>query len=133
MHLPFGAIEGDLLNMGFSTSDFTIASVLAAVREHGDKLEEMGVQFLGAQTQVPTGPSPVFRPVNLVAVFRFAGKGDPQPTLERAYRVIWQGLLATFPKEADWAAAKGALSQYIVAQADLLRARAEASRTEGPA
>jgi hypothetical protein len=133
VRLPFGAIEGDTLEIHFSTADFTIASVLAAIQEHGDKIEEMGVVFLGAQTEVPGGPSPVFRPVTIRAVLQYEGSGDPQPVLERSYRVVWQGITSTFPNEAVWAQAKEALSHYVVAQADLLRARAEVARAEGGA
>jgi hypothetical protein len=131
VRLPFGHIEGDTLECHFSTADFTIASVIAAVQQHGDKLEEMQVHFLGAQTEVPGGPSPVFRPVSIRAVFQYHGGGDPAPTLERSYRTVWQGITSTFPKEAEWAQAKEALSHYVVAQADLLRARAEVARAEG--
>lgn len=131
MHLPFGVIEGARLTCHFSTADFTIASVLAAVREHGDKLDEMQVWFLGAETEVPGGPTPVFRPVTIAAVFEYHGGGDPRPVLERSYRIVWEGLTSTFPGEAAWASAKEALSHYVVAQADLLRARAEAARADG--
>ena len=130
MRLPFGTIEGNTLELHFSTSDFTIASVLAAIREHLDKLEEMGVQFLGAQTDVPAGPTPVFRPVTIRAVFEYGGDDDAETVLERSYHVVWQGITSTFPKEPEWAAAKEALSHYVVAQADLLRARAEVARSE---
>ncbi len=131
MRTPFATIEADTIEIFFSTADFTIATVLAAVREHLDKLEEMEVHFLGAQTDVPAGPTPVFRPVTIRAVFQYSGKGSPQPVLEKTYRTVWEGITSTFPKEPEWAAAKEALSHYVVAQADLLRARAEVARGEG--
>jgi hypothetical protein len=125
MKLPFGAIEGDTLVMDFSTADYSIAAVLAAVREHLDKLEEMEVEFLGAQTDVPSGNSPVFKPVAIKAMFRYDGKLDPRAILERAYRIMWGGIVSTFPSEKDWAESKQAFGQFIVAQAELLRARTQ--------
>ena len=123
MKTPFGLVDGDILEMEFSTADYSIAAVLAAIREHLDKLEEMDVHFLGAQTDVPEGNSPVFKPVAIKAMFQYAGKLDPKSTLERAYRVVWQGIVGTFPAESEWASAKQAFGHFIVAQADLLRAR----------
>ena len=125
MQVPFGLIEGDLLEVQFSTADYSIATVLAAVREHLDKLEEMDVQFLGAETDVPEGNAPVFKPVSIKAVFQYFGSLDPKTTLERAYRVVWHGIVSTFPNEKDWAVSKQAFGHFIVAQADLLRARKE--------
>jgi len=125
MKLPFGALEGDTLVMDFSTADYSIPTVLAAVREHLDKLEEMEVEFLGAQTDVPSGNAPVFRPVAIKAVFRYCGKLDPRAVLERTYRVVWGGIVSTFPHEKEWAESKQAFGQFIVSQADLLRARTE--------
>ena len=69
MQLPFGAIDGNVLEVNFSTADYSIPSVLSAVREHLDRLEEMNVIFLGAQTVVPSGPTPVFKPVSIAAIF----------------------------------------------------------------
>ncbi|MHC5038010.1 MAG: hypothetical protein ACYTHM_11905 [Planctomycetota bacterium] len=125
MQVPFGVIEGDLLEIEFSTADYSIATVLAAIREHLDKLEEMDVHFLGAETDVPEGNTPVFKPVAIKAIFQYAGSLDPKATLERSYRVVWQGIVSTFPNEKDWAASKQAFGHFIISQADLLRARTE--------
>ncbi|MEW6358573.1 MAG: hypothetical protein AB1696_19720 [Planctomycetota bacterium] len=125
MHMPFGRIEEKMLSIDFSSADFSVASVLSAIREHLDVLQEMEVVFLGVSTDVPAGPSPVFRPVPISAVFEYTGKAHPQPVLEKAYQVVWQGMVNTFPSEADWAAAKRDYAQFIGAQADLLRARVE--------
>lgn len=127
MQLPFGTIEGDILEVEFSTADYSIAAVLAAIREHLDKLEEMDVLFLGAQTDVPSANTPVFKPVAIKAIFQYAGSLDPKSTLERAYRVVWQGIVSTFPTEKDWAVSKEAFGHFIVSQADLIRARAESA------
>ncbi len=127
MQLPFGVIEGDLLEIQFSSADYSIATVLAAIREHLDKLEEMEVVFLGAETDLPEGNAPVFKPVAIKAIFQYAGSLDTKTTLERAYRVVWQGIVSTFPGETDWAASKQAFGHYVVSQADLIRARSETS------
>ncbi len=128
MQLPFGNVDGNVLEVNFSTADYSIAAVLSAIREHLDRLEEMNVIFLGAQTIVPSGPSPVFKPVSISAIFEYHGKGDPRPTLEKAYTVIWHGLVTTFPNEADWSKAKESFGHFIVSQADLIRARSEAAQ-----
>lgn len=127
MKLPFGSVEGENLVMEFSTADYSIAAVLGAIREHLDKLDEMEVDFLGAQTDVPSGASPVFKPVAIKAIFRYRGKLDPRTVLERAYRVVWGGIVSTFPHEKEWADAKQAFGHFIVSQADLLRARTESA------
>ena len=127
MQLPFGTIEGDLLEVEFSTADYSIATVIAAIREHLDKLEEMDVQFLGAETDVPQGNAPVFKPVAIKAIFQYTGALDPKTTLERAYRVVWHGIVTTFPCEKDWAESKQAFGHFIVSQADLIRARNESA------
>ena len=126
MQLPFGNIDGNVLEVNFSTADYSIASVLSAVREHLDRLEEMNIIFLGAQTVVPSGPSPVFKPVSISAIFEYVGKGDARPVLERAYTVLWHGIVTVFPSESDWSKAKEAFGHFVVSQADLLRARMEA-------
>ncbi|MGD8240100.1 MAG: hypothetical protein PVH68_16210 [Armatimonadota bacterium] len=125
MDTPYGDIEANILTMSFSSADFSVASVMAAVREHLDVLTQMDVVFLGTATEVPTGPTPVFRPVNVQAVFEYTGRGDAREVLERAYRMVWQGIVGTFPSETDWAAAKKDFAQFISSQADLLRARVE--------
>jgi hypothetical protein len=51
--------------------------------------------------------------------------------LDRAYQVVWQGVVNTFPDEPEWAAAKKDYAQFISAQADLLRARVESERSAG--
>jgi len=129
MEMPFGSVEGKALNIDFSSADFSVASVLGAIRTHLDMLQEMGVTFLGISTDVPAGPSPVFRPVPVRAVFEYTGGGDATSVLERAYQVVWQGVVNTFPDESEWAAAKKDYAQFISAQADLLRARVESERS----
>ncbi len=128
MTLPYGEIKGNMLIMKFSTADFSIASVLNAIKIHLDVIENMGVVFLGAQTEVVAGPSPVFQPVPVVAQFEYTGKGSSKETLENVYKIVWQGLVASFPDEETWSGAKEAYAAFIAAQADLLRARIEASR-----
>ena len=125
MNTPYAQIEGRTLQMSFSSADFSVASVVAAIRLHLDMLEEMGVVFLGCNTEVPLGPSPVFRPVDVKAIFEHCGSGDAKPALERAYQIIWRGIVDTFPSEREWAEAKGDFAKFISAQADLLRARVE--------
>jgi len=111
--------------MSFSSADFSVASVIAAIRLHLDMLEEMCVLFLGCTTEVPAGPSPVFRPVDIKAVFEYTGSDEAKPVLERAYQIVWRGVVDTFPSECEWAEAKGDFAKFISAQADLLRARVE--------
>ena len=60
MNMPYGTIEGNRLRVEFSSADFSVASVLAAVRERGDRLEEMGVLFLGAATDDVKCSTPQF-------------------------------------------------------------------------
>ena len=128
MELPYGEIKKSILVMKFSTADFSIASVLNAIKIHIDVIEEMGVTFLGAQTEVVAGPTPVFQPIPVVAQFEYAGKGAAKETLEKVYKIIWQGVVSSFPDETSWSQAKEAYSSFIAAQADLLRARIEASK-----
>ncbi len=127
MNLPYGEIKSGVLKMKFSTADFSIASVLAAIRVHLDVLQEMGVAFLGAETEVVAGPAPVFQPVPVIAQFEYTGKGKAEEVLEKVYRIVWQGIVSSFPDETCWSQAKEAYSSFIAAQADLLRARIEAS------
>lgn len=128
MELPYGDIKGNTLRMKFSTADYSIASVMNAVKVHIDVLEELGVMFLGAQTEIVAGPTPVFQPVPVVAQFVYTGKGNARDTLEKVYTLVWQGIIASFPDEASWSQAKEAYASFIAAQADLLRARIEASK-----
>ncbi len=128
MNLAFGEIKNNLLVMKFSTADYSIASVLAAIRLHLDVIEEMGVIFIGAQTEVIAGPTPVFQPVPVIAQFEYTGKGDAKATLEKVYKLVWQGIVNSFPDEACWSQAKQAYSDFISAQAELLRARVEATK-----
>ncbi len=128
MNMPFGEIKDKALEVRFSSADYSIATVLTAVREHLDVLQEIGVKFLGAATEVYAGPTPVFRPTDIKACFEYCGSGDGKACLERAYEVVWQGIVATFPEEGEWAEAKGAFAQYILSQADLLRARTESAK-----
>lgn len=128
MHMPYGDIDGNLLVMKFSSADFSIASVITAIRAHLDVMEELGVKFLGVQSEISTGPTPVFRPTNIEARFEYCGDGKCPECLERTYQVIWQGVIDTFPSESEWSQSKRDFGQYIAAQADLLRARTESSR-----
>jgi hypothetical protein len=128
MTLPYGEIKGNILVMKFSTADFSIASVLNAIKIHVDVIENMEVVFLGAQTEVVAGPAPVFQPVPVVAQFEFIGKGSAKDTLGKVYKIVWQGIVASFPDEGTWSDAKEAYAAFIAAQADQLRARVEASK-----
>jgi len=125
VEMPFGEMDGKVLDMSFSSADFSVASVIRAIQEHLDMLNEMGVVFLGIATEVPTGPTPVFQPVAVKASFEYTGP-DPAPAvLERTYQIVWQGIVNTFPSESEWAQSKEAFGHFITAQADLLRARLE--------
>lgn len=128
MTLPYGEVKDGILVVKFSTADFSIASVLNAIKIHLDVIENMGVVFLGAQTEVVAGPSPVFQPVPVVAQFEYTGKGSAKETLENVYKIVWQGIVSSFPDEETWSDAKEAYAAFIAAQADLLRARIEASK-----
>ena len=128
MTLPYGEVKDGILVVKFSTADFSIASVLNAIKIHLDVIENMGVVFLGAQTEVVAGPSPVFQPVPVVAQFEYTGKGSAKETLEKVYKIVWQGIVSSFPDEETWSDAKEAYAAFIAAQADLLRARIEASK-----
>lgn len=128
MQMPFGSVDGNVLTMRFSSADFSVASVISAIRCHMDAMEELGVRFIGVATETPAGPTPVFRPTNIEAKFEYCGDAKPGPVLERTYQVIWKGVLDTFPFEEEWAQAKSSFADFIAAQADLLRARIESSR-----
>lgn len=128
MQMPYGDIDGNLLTMRFSSADFSVASVVTAIREHLDVMEELGVRFLGIATEITSGPTPVFRPTNIEAKFEYCGQGTCKDCLERTYQVIWNGVIDTFPSEAEWARAKSDFAQFITSQADLLRARTESSK-----
>ena len=125
MNLPFGEIENARLTINFSSADYSIASIICAIREHLDMLREMGVTFLGAATDAPPGPSPVFKPVSIKAIFEYTGGSGAEKYLQRTYEIIWEGVVNTFPKESEWAESKKGYAEYIRAQADLLRARME--------
>lgn len=126
MELPYGDIQDNTLRMKFSTSDYSIASVMNAIKVHIDVFEELGIVFLGAQTEIVAGPTPVFQPVPVVAQFRYTGKGSGNETLQKVYTLVWRGIIASFPDEASWSQSKEAYASFIAAQADLLRARTEA-------
>ncbi len=128
MKLPFGEIKENVLTVKFSTADYSIASVLNAVKLHLDVIKEMDVLFLGASTEIVMGPTPVFTPVPVVAHFEYAGKGNPKEILEKVYRTVWEGIVNSFCDEACWAQSKAAYSQFIHSQADLLRARVESTK-----
>jgi len=127
MTLPYGEIKNNLLIMKFSTADFSIASVLSAIKIHLDVIEAMDVAFLGAQTDMVAGPTPVFQPVPVVVQFECGSKGSKE-TLEKVYKLVWQGIVDSFPDETCWSQAKQAYGGFIAAQADLLRARVEANK-----
>ncbi|HIE05585.1 MAG TPA: hypothetical protein EYP58_02165 [bacterium (Candidatus Stahlbacteria)] len=129
MEIPYGEINGNILKVRFSSADFSIASVLAAIRMHLDMIEELGVAFLGAETEVAASPQ-VFTPIPIVATFQFLGKGKVKETLEKVYRTVWAGVVNTFPDEPAWACAKRDYGAFITAQADLLRARIESLKAE---
>ncbi len=128
MTLPYGETKNNILIMKFSTADFSIASVLNAIKVHLDVIQSMDTVFLGAQTEMTAGPSPVFQPVPVIAQFEFQGKGSATATLEKIYALVWQGIVNSFPDETCWSQAKQAYGGFIAAQADLLRARVEASK-----
>ena len=128
MNLPYGEIKNHLLLMRFSTADFSIASVLSAIRVHLDVIEELGVVFLGAQTDVVAGPTPIFQPVPVIVQFEYDDKGSAKEVLEKVYRLVWQGIVSSFPDETCWSTAKQAYAAFIGAQADLLRARIDAAK-----
>ena len=125
MKLQFGEISDNTLEIRFSTADYSIATVMNAIREHVDVLQEFGVKFMGAATDVHTGSTPVFQPVDIKAVFVYTGEDSCTDCLERVYTIIWHGVVQTFPDETDWANAKEAFGNFVIAQADLLRARRE--------
>lgn len=127
MNMPFGEIKDKMLEIRFSSADYSISTVMTAIREHLDVLQELGIRFLGAATEVHTGPTPVFKPTDIKAVFEYAGSGPGTECLDRAYEVIWQGVVKTFPGESEWAQAKNDFGQFILSQADLLRARTESA------
>jgi hypothetical protein len=127
MELPYGEIKDTKLVMKFSTADYSIASVMDAVRERLDLFAQLEVVFLGASTDMPVGPSPIFVPVPIVAHFIYKGKGDTRSILEKVYEVMWEGIAYTFPDEPTWASAKSNYADFIDAQAQLLRARIEAT------
>lgn len=127
MDLPFGEIKGNKLIMNFSTADYSIASVINAIKNRLDLLAQINVLFLGAQTEIVTGPSPVFTPVPIVAHFLYKGDGNAAEYLTRVYEVIWEGIAYTFPDEASWANAKSSYADFISSQADLLLARIKAT------
>jgi len=129
MDLPFGQIKDAELTMEFSSADYTVPLVIAAIRERLDMLNEMGIRFLGVATDLSVGPSPVFRPVFVKAHF-LSTKGSAREILERTYEVVWEALAQTFPSDVEWAEAKSDYANYTSSQADLLRARAEVSRND---
>jgi hypothetical protein len=128
MELPYGEIQGNVLTMKFSTADYSVASILSAIKVHIDVIEELDVVFLGAQTEVVAGPTPVFQPVPVIAQFQYTGKGSGNECLTKIYKMVWHGIIDSFPDETRWSSAKEAYSSFIAAQADLLRARVEANK-----
>jgi len=129
MEIPFGKIEGNILKMFFSTADYSIATVLSALKAHIDVIKEMGVKFLGAQTEVSVQPG-VFQPVPIVIIFKYEGKEKSENVLKKVYELVWEGMVSTFPDESAWSEAKANFAEFIFAQAELLKARFEAMKTE---
>lgn len=125
MKLPFGTLDGNRLEVRFSTADFSVATVIMGIHEHLDMFEEMGVKFLGVATDVPSGQQPIFQPIDIKAHFHYKGEGDASETLTRVYFALWKGVLANFPDELEWANAKSDYADFIIAQAELLRAQNE--------
>jgi len=130
MFMPFGEIKGKVLTMSFSSADFSVASVIAALREHLDMLNEMQVDFCGIATDVMGGDARVFKPVMIVASFEYRGDGDVNAILGRVYAAVWKGIVTTFPDESEWADAKESYASFILSQADLIRARQGQRREE---
>lgn len=130
MYLPFGEIKDNTLKVTFSSADYSVANVITAVKERCDMFKEMQVVFLGACTEVPAGPSPVFKPVGVQAIFEYTGSDNAKKILERVYVQLWEALALTFPDETEWARAKSEYGHYISSQADLIRARTESNRTD---
>jgi hypothetical protein len=130
MFMPFGEIKGKVLTISFSSADFSVASVIASLREHLDMLNEMKVEFCGVATDVMGGDARVFRPVMINASFEYTGDGDATVLLERTYSIVWKGIVQTFPDESEWAESKEHYGSYILSQADLLRARQGQRREE---
>ena len=128
MNLPYGDINENRLTMSFSSADYSVATVLNSVRERYDMFGEMQVAFLGVCTEIPHGPSPVFRPVSIQAIFEYSGGADPRKVLERVYVQMWEAVALTFPAEGLWASAKADFGKFISAQAELLTARTESSK-----
>lgn len=128
MNLPYGEIKGNLLVMKFSSADYSVASVLAAIKVHIDVIEELGVTFLGAQTDIVAGPTPVFQPVPVIVQFEYTGKGSGKDVMDKVYKMVWHGIVDSFPDETCWSEAKEAYSSFIASQADLLRARIESTK-----
>ncbi|MCD6453910.1 MAG: hypothetical protein J7L62_01250 [Candidatus Aminicenantes bacterium] len=129
MKLPFGEIENGILKMKFSSADYSVATVIAGIREHLDVLEEMGVEFLGIETEIVTGPRITFTPVPVVAFFRCISDNCEEKLL-KAYKMVWKGIVLNFPDEIEWAEAKSYFANFVSSQADLLLARVEAEKEE---
>lgn len=125
MHLPYGSIEGTTLNATFSTADFSVATVIAGIREHLDMFEEMGIDFMGVATDVPSTAPIGPRPLNIVATFNYRGVGDAEGALKRVYAMLWKGIIANFPDELEWSEAKSNYAEFVAAQAEMLRAQSE--------
>ena len=125
MQLPFGSIENNLMEMRFSTADFSVATVIAGIREHIDMFEEMAVSFLGISTEVPSEVQPAFKPVNIVAKFQFTGSADAESALTRVYKALWKGIIMNFPDEVEWSEAKSNYADFVAAQAEMVRAQKE--------
>ena len=126
MEFPFGKIENGHLTMRFSSADYTVATVIKGIREHLDVIEAMGVEFLGVETEVYTGPSISFSPVPVVAHFRYSGD-DAEEVLSEVYRLVWKGIVLNFPSELEWAQARSSYADFVSSQAELLLARKEVS------
>lgn len=129
MKLPFGEIIENRLVINFNSADYSVATVMNAVKERIDLFGEMQVAFMGVCTEIPTGPTPVFRSVPINAHFTYNGPGDVRAVLERIYVIVWESIATSFPDEGTWAKSKSDFGDFISAQADLLRARIDSNRT----
>jgi len=129
MEFPFGEINDEELKMRFSSADYSVATVISGIREHLDVIEEMGVEFLGIETEVYSGPRISFSPVPVIAHFRCRGK-NCEELLSKTYKLVWKGIVLNFPDELDWAEAKSKFSDFVSSQAELLLARTEAEKEE---
>ncbi len=130
--LPFANIDEGKMVINLSTADFTIASVLNALNDCLDVLEELKVEFLGAGTDLEGTGSPSFSPANINVYFEYVGDNKARAThiLEQAYRILWKSIVRTYPDEKEWAENRAHIGNFISAQSDLLIAMKSPSSEE---